>query len=158
MLHLCEALHHHMTHLGVKKQALDMHRRFKIDEIGLYIAIKEAKKGCSVCQACNAVNRKVQGETQWTPIPDQPMESLAMDFFSMPNVHIGKEVFDCVVPCVDQHSGYVVAVLARKKGLLADEVAVMMIRHWLTVFGFQAPFVATVDPGSLAAGSGRCVP
>ena len=57
-----------------------------------------------------------------------------MDVFSMPEVHIGKETFDCVVLCVDGHSGYVVAVPARKKGLLAKEVAVMMIRHWLTVF------------------------
>ena len=57
-----------------------------------------------------------------------------MDVFSMPEVHIGKETFDCVVLCVDRHSGYVVAVPARKKGLLAKEVAVMMIRHWLTVF------------------------
>ena len=67
-------------------------------------------------------------------MPDQPMESVAMDVFSMPEVHIGKETFDCVVLCVDRHSGYVVAVPARKKGLLAKEVAVMMIRHWLTVF------------------------
>ena len=67
-------------------------------------------------------------------MPDQPMESVAMDVFSMPEVHIGKETFDCVVLCVDRHSGYVVAVPARKKGLLAKEVAVMMIRHWVTVF------------------------
>ena len=39
-----------------------------------------------------------------------------------------------MVLCVDRHSGYVVAVPARKKGLPAKEVAVMMIRHWLTVF------------------------
>ena len=57
-----------------------------------------------------------------------------MDVFSMPEVHISKETFDCVVTCVDRQGGYVVAVLARKKGLLAKEVAVMMIRHWLTVF------------------------
>ena len=56
-----------------------------------------------------------------------------MDVFSMPEVHIGKETFDCVVLCVDCHSSYVVAVPARKRGLLAKEVAVMMIRHWLTV-------------------------
>ena len=74
-------------------------------------------------------------EAQWTPIPDQPMESVAMDVFSMPEVHIRKQVFDSVVLCVDQHSGYIVAVPAGKKGLLAKEVAVMMIDHWLTVFG-----------------------
>ena len=52
-----------------------------------------------------------------------------MDVFSMPVIHIGKETFDCVVLCVDRHSGYVVAVPARNKGLLAKEVAVMMIRR-----------------------------
>ena len=123
-----------MLHPGVKKQALDMQRRFEIDQIGLYTAIKKVRKGCSVCQACNLDNRNVKGEAQWTPVPDQPMESMAMDVLSMPEVHIGKETFDCVVLCVDRHSGYVVAVPARKKGLLAKEVAVMMIRHWLTVF------------------------
>ena len=135
VLELCEAWHHHMMHPGVKKQALDMQRRFKVDEIGLYNAIKQVKKCCSVCQPCNPDNGSHKDEGQWTPIPDQPMESLAMEVFSMPKVHIGKEVFDCVVLCVDQHSGHVVAVPARKKGLLAKEVAVMMICHWLTVFG-----------------------
>ena len=134
VLELCEAWHHHMLHPGVKKQALDMQRRFEIDHIVLYTAIKKVRRGCSVCQACNPDNRNVKGEPQWTPVPDQPMESVAMDVFSMPEVHIGKETFDCVVLCVDRHSGYVVAVPARKKGLLAKEVAVMMIRHWLTVF------------------------
>ena len=36
---------------------------------------------------------------------------------------------------MDGHSGYVVAVSARKRGSLAMEVVVMMIRHWVTVFG-----------------------
>ena len=93
----------------------------------------KVRKGCSVCQACNPDNQNVKGEAQSTPVPEQPMESMAIDVFSMPEVHIGKETFDCVVLCVDRHSGYVVAVPARKKGLRAKEVAVMMIRHWLTV-------------------------
>ena len=135
VLELCDAWHLHMMHRGVKKQALDTQGRFEIDDIGLYSAIRQVKKGCSVCQAYNPDNRNVKGEAQWTPILDQPMESVAMDVFSMREVHLGKEVFDCVVLCPDRHSGYVVAVPARKKGLLAKEVAIMMIRHWLTVFG-----------------------
>ena len=39
-----------------------------------------------------------------------------MDVFPMPKVHIGKEVLDCVVLCVDRHSGYVVAVAHAKRG------------------------------------------
>ena len=65
-----------------------MQRRFKIDDIGLYNAIKQVKKGCSVCPACNPDNRNVRGEAQWTWIPDQPKESVAMDVFSMPEPHI----------------------------------------------------------------------
>ena len=51
VLKLREAWHHHMMHPGVRKQAIDLQRGFKIDEIGLYNAIKQVKKGCSVCQA-----------------------------------------------------------------------------------------------------------
>ena len=134
MLELCEAWYHHMMHPGVRKQALDMHRGFEIDQIGLYNAIKKVRKCCSVCQACNPDNWNVKGEAKRSPVPDQPMESVAMDVFSMPEIHIGRETFDSVVLCVDRPSDYVVAVPARKRGLLAKEVAVMMIRHWLTVF------------------------
>ena len=62
VLELCEALHHHMVHPGVRKQALHMQRGFKIDQISLYNAIKKVRKGCSVCQACNPDNRNVKGE------------------------------------------------------------------------------------------------
>ena len=107
VLELWEAWHHHMMHPGVKKQALDMQRRFGIYQISIYSAFKKVRKGCSVCQACNPDNKNVKGETQWTPVPDQPMESVAMDVFSMPEVHIGKETFDCVVLCVDRHIRHV---------------------------------------------------
>ena len=40
-----------------------------------------------------------------------------------------------MILCVDHHSGYVVAVAACKREVLANEVAVMMMHHWLTVFG-----------------------
>ena len=73
-----------MMHPGVKKQALDMQRQFKMEVIGLYNAINQVKKGFLVCQAYNPDNRIVQGEAQWTPIADQPIQSVAMDVFSMP--------------------------------------------------------------------------
>ena len=81
-----------------------------------------------------------------------------MDVFSMPGVHSRKEVFDCVVLCVHPHSGYILALPARKKGLLAKEVAVMIIPHWLTVFGVPRTICSDLDPGSVAAGSRPCVP
>ena len=57
-----------------------------------------------------------------------------MDVFSMPEVQIGNQIFNSVVLCVARHSGYVVAVLARKNELVAKQVTVMMICHWITVF------------------------
>ena len=39
-----------------------------------------------------------------------------MDVFSIPKVHIAGEVLNYVLLCVDRHSGYIVDVLARKKG------------------------------------------
>ena len=68
-----------------------------------------------------------------------------MDVFPMPLVHIGEGFFNFVVLCPDRHSGYIVAVPARKKRLPAKELAVMMIRHCLTVFG--VPRVICSDCG-----------
>ena len=51
MLELCEALHHHMMHPGVKKQALDMQRRFEFDQIGLYSAGQKGLLGLSGLQS-----------------------------------------------------------------------------------------------------------
>ena len=45
MLELCEAWHHHMMHPGVRKQALDMQRRFRIHQIGLNKSHQEGQEG-----------------------------------------------------------------------------------------------------------------
>ena len=105
VLELCRVMHP-----GVRKQALDMQHRFQINEIGLYNAIEQVRKGCLVCQACNPDNLNVKEEAKLMPIADQPMERMAMDIFSLPEVHIGREVSNPVVLCVDRHSGYIVAV------------------------------------------------
>ena len=118
VLELCKAWLHHMMYLGVKKEALKMQQRVEIHQIGLYNAIKQVQKGCLVYRACNPENRKIKGEAQWTPLPDLPMQSVAMEVFSIPKVNIGKEVLDCVVVCADWQIGYIVAVPARKKGCL----------------------------------------
>ena len=56
-----------------------------------------------------------------------------------------------MVLCVNRHSGYIVATPARKKGFPAKEVAVMMIRHWLTVF--SVPRTICSNPGLQFTGS-----
>ena len=50
-------------------------------------------------------NRSHVAEADWTPVPEVPMESVAIDKFTMLAVRQGKEIYDCVVVCVDRHSG-----------------------------------------------------
>ena len=96
--------------------------------------VNKVKSKCQVCAACNLANYSLAGDQQWTPIPDRPMEYVSMDIFSMPEVKVGKDTYDCLVIVVDHHSGYLVAVPSKKKGLTAKEVAEKMIKHWLTIF------------------------
>ena len=69
-----------------------------------------------------------------------------MDVFPLPGVHTGKEVFECVVLCVDRHAGYVVVVPAHIKGLLGKVVAVMLVHHGLKVFGFSCTIFSNCAP------------
>ena len=75
-----------------------------------------------------------------------------MDAFSMPEAHIGKEVFllrgHLCGPTQRLHCSLPV----QKKGLLAKEVAVMMACHCWRSLVFPVPFAATVDEGSQADG------
>ena len=88
-----------------------------------------------MCQAVKLPKKSQVGNADWTPVPDVPMESVAIDKFAMPPVRQSKGVYDCVVLCVDRHSGYLVAVPANDKGLTAEAVPRQMISQWLTVFG-----------------------
>ena len=49
-----------MMHPGVRKKALDMQRRFQIDDTGIYNAINQVKQGCSGYQACSPDNLNVR--------------------------------------------------------------------------------------------------
>ena len=79
------------------------------------------------------------------------MEAAGIDKFATPPVRHGKQVYDCVIMCVDRHSGYLVAVPARDKGLTAEAVAPQMISHWLRVFG--TPKAIYSDNGSQFTGA-----
>ena len=84
------------------------------------------------------------------------MESVAIDKFAMPPVQQGKDVYECVILCVDHHSRYLVAVPARNKGLTAEAVARKMISHWLTVFGTPKQSIVTMGVTLPGRGSAAC--
>ena len=75
----------------------------------------------------------------------------------MPEVKDGKDTYNCVVIVVDRHSGYLVAVPAKKKGLTAKEVAEKMIKHCLTIFDIPATICSDNARSSRLGGSGPCV-
>ena len=79
--------------------------------------LNKVKSNCQVCAACNPANYSLVGDEQWTPIPERPMESVSMDIFSMPEVKVGKDTYDCVVIVVDRHLGSLVAFWPRKRVL-----------------------------------------
>ena len=91
-------------------------------------------------------NQSQAANADWTPVLDVPMESVAIEKFAMPPVRHGKNVYDCVILCMDRHSGFLVAVPARDKALTAEVVAHQMISHWPTVFG---------TPKAIYSGNGR---
>ena len=74
------------------------------------------------------------------------MERVAIDNFATPPIRHRKEVYDCVILCGDRHSGYLVAVPARDKGLTEEASAHQMFSHWLTVF--STPKAIYSDNGS----------
>ena len=82
--------------------------------------LSKVKRHCKVCAPCNPANYSLAGHQKWTQIPDRPMESVSIDVFSIPELEVGKDTYDCVVIDVDHLTGYLVAVPARKRGLSAE--------------------------------------
>ena len=129
---------------------LDLKRHFKIPP-GL---CKTLEAVCGSCQVCHAVKTKA-GNADETPLTDVPMESVAIDKFTKPPVRQDEEVYHCVILCFDRHSGYLVAVPARDKGIKAEVVAGQMISDCVTVL--SAPKAFYSDNRSDFTGSAPCV-
>ena len=93
----------------------------------LRVAVGEALKGVSgSCQACKAVKPRHlarAGNADGTPVLDVPTQSVVVYKFAMPPVLHSKEVYDCVILCVNCQSRYLAAVPVRDKGLTALVVA-----------------------------------
>ena len=67
VLELCEAWHHHMLHQGVKKQALDMQRRFEIDHIVSLHRHQEGQEGLLGLSGLQSRQPERQGGTPMDP-------------------------------------------------------------------------------------------
>ena len=150
-----------LMHPGRDKMQQDLEWRFKFPP-GYYTLLDKYRSDCAVCRATKSPNHSTAGNPVYTAIPEAPMRSVAMDVFSMPEVTVEGETYDCVILAVDRHSGYIVAVPGKKSkkkdkkdkhgvGLQAKTVANAMIRHWLTIF--DVPAVICSDQGSQFVGT-----
>ena len=150
-----------LMHPGRDKMQQDLEWRFKFPP-GYYAILDKYCSDCAVCRATRSPNHSTAGNSVYTAIPEAPMRSVAMDVFTMPEVTVEGETYDCVILAVDRHSGYIVAVPGKKSkekdkkdkhgvGLQAKTVANAMIRHWLTIF--DVPAVICSDQGSQFVGT-----
>ena len=92
-----------LLHPGMEKMRLDLKRRFEFLP-GLCKTLKAVCRSCQVCQAVKPPNQSEAGNADWTPVPNVPIESMAIDKFAMPPVQHGKEVYDRVILRVDRQS------------------------------------------------------
>jgi hypothetical protein len=102
---------------------------------------KQVMGQCIVCQACNRPTR-LKGCIEHHPIPPVVMYSVALDVFQMnKETHKGKE-YECMVVCVDRHSGWIFAVPCLYKGLTGAKDTQLMLDQWRP---YGIPSIITSD-------------
>ena len=107
-------------------------------------ALRVARQ-CGVCQATQRP-RTLRAPVHYAPIPDRVMSSMSLDIMMMPRVRHHGKTYDAVMVSVDRHSGWIVAIPARKEGLTAAFAARKMLKHQWSIFG--VPQTITTDCGS----------
>ena len=81
---------------------------------GYYAVLNRYCKAPEVCRATKHPEGSTAENSLYTAILESPMRLISMDVFTMPEVTVEGEVFDCAILVVDRHSGYIVAVLGKK--------------------------------------------
>jgi len=99
---------------------------------------------CEVCQATEPVRTPFKCPMESTPVPPYLMDSVSIDFFSLPEVRWEGKVYDTIGVCVDRESGWIVATPLNSVGLTAEKMARTMYRQW-EMFGI--PSVVHSDRG-----------
>ena len=80
-----------LPHPRLEKMRLHLKRRFQFPP-RLCKTLKAVCGSCQVFQAVKLPHQSEAGKANRTPVPDVPMESVAIDKFAMPPVSHGKEI------------------------------------------------------------------
>ena len=138
--------HEFMGHAGVKRVVEEVTRRYHFPiTTKIYESVREVKRQCVTCQACEPPNWNLSLPVSYNPVPDKIMTSVALDIFALPEVKWQEQVYDALLLCVDRMSGWVIARPCNKVGLTAEKAAHMVLDNGWESFGI--PSVITSDRG-----------
>ena len=146
------AQHEAIGHPGIRKTLREVSRRYAFPpSVRVYEAVREARRGCLTCQACEPPNWSGDAPLDGTPIPPHVMSHVSIDVFSLPAVQWRRQTWDALVVCVDRLSGWIIARPTQKLGLTAEKCAHLLLDGGWEVFG--VPSVITTDQGAQFVGS-----
>ena len=95
-----------MGHIGVKRLVKELQKRYAFPpSVRIFEKVKEAKRRCVTCQACDPPNWNTSLPLSATPVPDCIMTSVALDVFALPATEWLGQNFDSLLVCVDRLSG-----------------------------------------------------
>ena len=146
VVNLITAHHRWNAHQGEERLVPDLFLHYEFPEdIDVPETVKEIKKSCLVCQACQAPTWPLKGPIDMTPIPPRVMTSVALDIFHMPEVTYEDERYNCFRLCVDRHSGWMVARPTTEDGLTGKKAVQLMLNTTWGEMGL--PSIITSDQG-----------
>ena len=144
--------HNAIGHVGGDRLLAEMERWYDFGDPSEVKKIAgEIIKRCGVCQATEHPHHSMKAPLRPTPIPPRLMDSVALDVFYMEPIRYQGIEYDCMVLCVDRHSGWIVASPQQRKGLTAKKVALDMLDRAWGPFG--VPSIVTSDRGPQFAGA-----
>ena len=138
------AMHEAQGHVGFLRmwKILEDHYEWGDKGVARNFARKVMRER-DTCQACQRPRNRY-GPIQHAPIPPAIMASVAIDIFSLPPTKYEGKSYDCVVICVDRHSGWLIAIPELQKGLTGPKVAKALLQKW-DIVGIPARI--TTDQG-----------
>lgn len=86
----------------------------------------------------------------YAPIPPVIMAHVAIDVFSMPPARAEGKTYDCVVVCVDRHSGWIIANPEQMQGLTGSKAAKGLLSMW-SIFGIPSKITSDRGPQFVSA-------
>jgi len=151
---VCAFITHHdsVGHIGANRLRAELARWYVFgNPFAVHKATDVVLRRCAICQATEHPHHSLKAPIRPTPVPPRLMDSVALDLFYMDTVRLRGSVYDCLVLCVDRHSGWMVATPQQRKGLTARKVALEMLDRAWGPFG--VPSIVTSDQGPQFAGA-----